>query len=815
MRTSQLSLAVMMIAGLTGCNTDSGTSSNKTPYAESDTYQAQIVRTDAGTAHIQATDYGSLGFGQGYAFSEDRFCMLMDQVVKVRGTRAKFFGTGDQQQHLISDLAYKALDLQTRAELEIDDLEANPKAMLQGYVAGVNKYLADTGTANLAEECRSAEWVSNISAQDLMAYYLDIATLAGVRNFLPAIANAQPPASSSMVAGYMPQSFGKISKDHASNGIAVGKELTGKAGALLSNTHLPWEDELLYHEVHLTIPGEIDVAGVALSAAMGVQIGFNNSMAWTHTTSPSNQFIIYNLTLDPSSPTKYMVDGVSKDMTQLEVSVEVKGMEQPITQTFYNTEYGPVLEYDAAGLGWNASNAFAIYDMNIDNGGFLATFIKMAKAKTVDELRSVFQQNGGVPWNHTMATDSQGKTFYADTTFIPNLSPLVEQGYFNIVNNPTTAQEMLVAGAYQKGLVLLDGSSSMFKPFIRNGARVPASVPFNQAPQVSRFDYVMNSNDSYWLPNSKSPLNNLYSGFYGDNGKKMRSFRTRMGLKQISELESGKVTGKSLQDLLFANRSFTAELWRNDICQGISGQTLEDACDIITNTWDGKLDTNSQGAHVFRETMSVVKNILSNGEIVTAVDAMTGQPTATVNPFTAAYDKHDPMNTPSGLSAAGKGLFQSTLASAITRLNDNNIALDAKLGDIQFTMKGDEKIAIHGGLQKIDGAFNKVEYRRDSNMYTTLLPHLDRATVVNNDTNLTESGYMINYGASYVMTVDFSSGSPDAEAILVYSQSSDKTSNHFSDQTKAYSEKSWRAVPFTVDQVKNSLVSQKIIQVKK
>ena len=52
-------------------------------------YEAAIVRDERGVPHITAADWGSLGFGQGYALGEDRACTLLDQVVKVRGERAQ------------------------------------------------------------------------------------------------------------------------------------------------------------------------------------------------------------------------------------------------------------------------------------------------------------------------------------------------------------------------------------------------------------------------------------------------------------------------------------------------------------------------------------------------------------------------------------------------------------------------------------------------------------------------------------------------------------------------------------------------------
>jgi hypothetical protein len=51
-------------------------------------YEATIRRTEWGVAHIEATDLGSLGFGEGYAQAEDHLCTIADQVVRVRGVAA-------------------------------------------------------------------------------------------------------------------------------------------------------------------------------------------------------------------------------------------------------------------------------------------------------------------------------------------------------------------------------------------------------------------------------------------------------------------------------------------------------------------------------------------------------------------------------------------------------------------------------------------------------------------------------------------------------------------------------------------------------
>jgi Penicillin amidase len=55
-------------------------------------YSAEIRRTEYGIPHILADDYGSLGYGYGYAFAQDNLCVLADRVVTLRGDRSRYFG---------------------------------------------------------------------------------------------------------------------------------------------------------------------------------------------------------------------------------------------------------------------------------------------------------------------------------------------------------------------------------------------------------------------------------------------------------------------------------------------------------------------------------------------------------------------------------------------------------------------------------------------------------------------------------------------------------------------------------------------------
>ena len=55
-------------------------------------YSATITRTEHGIPHIVAKDFGSLGFGSGYAAAGTSICTLADTLLTGRGQRSRYLG---------------------------------------------------------------------------------------------------------------------------------------------------------------------------------------------------------------------------------------------------------------------------------------------------------------------------------------------------------------------------------------------------------------------------------------------------------------------------------------------------------------------------------------------------------------------------------------------------------------------------------------------------------------------------------------------------------------------------------------------------
>lgn len=96
-----------------------------------------------------------------------------------------------------------------------------------------------------------------------------------------------------------------------SNNWAVMPARTAGGHALLSgDPHLSLTLPSIWYEVHLVVPGRIDVAGATLPGAPGVVIGFNRDLAWSVTNTGADVMDYYRETVDDSrDPRRYRLDG--------------------------------------------------------------------------------------------------------------------------------------------------------------------------------------------------------------------------------------------------------------------------------------------------------------------------------------------------------------------------------------------------------------------------------------------------------------------------------------------------------------------------
>lgn len=769
-------------------------------------YRAVVRWTSHGIPHVLADDLNSAIYGQGYAFAQLNGCLLADQVLKVRSERAAFFGRGDDDAHVRSDLVLEFLEVYANAEAGIDELSARAAdgdakaeellSIVQAYADGYNDFITTRGDEL---PCGAEPWLRPVSPVDLFAHYVELGMLASSRQAHELIWATHPPGSSSSLEPEEPRTTLDDLRENrpGSNGWGIGRERSANGhGMLMANPHFPWDGELKLYESHLRVPGQLDVYGASLMGVVGVLIGFNPDVAWTHTVSDGQRLTVYNLELDPDDPTRYIYDGqsVPMDASTHEVQVlEEDGSMSTASHTFWRTpHHGPVVALPP--LIWSPTQAFAIRDANANNQQMIAQFIAMNRSRSMDELQAAHDEERGIPWVNTISTSRDGRAWYIDATATPNLSQEAIDAWLELRQT-----DFLTILVDDSGLVLLPGNSSMFAWQDEPGAREPGLVPLADVPRIERPDFVFNANDSHWLSNPLQPLVG-YSPLHGFE-QTPRSPRTRMNAVTLLDDDrsmSGADHQFDLDELRAAalsNRGLSAELLLDDViarCQGAApvhygDDTIDisEACALLA-AWDRRLDTRSVGAVVWRE-------LLGEFEPDAHVDA---------GPlFAEAFDPADPVATPNTLREPpedpANDKILAALAGAVLRLRQAGVPLDAALGDAQYNMRAGQRIPIHGGGRN-EGVTNLMVY---DVLKTTIGEVEPQGTVLNPYTGLSGRGYVVNYGSSFVMTMRFTDGDPEAYAFITYGQSDDSRSPYFTDQTVLFSNKEWRRVLYTEEDI--------------
>ena len=797
---------VSVAAALTAC---SGTGPSALSQ-QGGSYKAEIRRTAMGVPHIKADSWAGAGYGYGYAQAEDNLCTMADSFLTYRGERSQYFGadallaaksTIGRPKNIDSDFFHRHVISPDVVDAMAKAQPASIRQMAEGFAAGYNRYVREikAGSASNAHAaCRAEAWVQPITANDIYRRMYATNLAAGDSNFLVNIANAvgpvaAPPArTSSLESGDAPQHLALEVGGEAgvgSNMIGFGTAGTGDASPLLfGNPHWYWHGPDRFYQAQLTIPGQLNVSGTSFLGIPVILIGFNDSIAWSHTVSTARRFGFYQLQLAPGDATSYMRDGRVVKMQATRITVDAKqadGRMSPVTRTLYKSAYGPLVNLGALNpaLAWSQTTAFAIRDINADNYRTFRTWLRWGQAKSLDEVIAIQREEASIPWVNTVAVGrGASKAWYADIGAMPNVSPA------QVASCTTPAGKALAASL--PNVPVFDGSRSACDWQSDADSVQKGAIGVSRMPSLLRDDYVANMNGSYWLANPKAPLTG-YAPIVGSTGSEPLSFRGRLG----HLLAQGRVDGSdglggkgatvdTVKRMALGSRVYTAELFKADALAMVCAQpriavasdakTKEvfspprsvdtgPACAVL-QAWNNTGTLTARGAHVWGEFWD--RAVLLPATSLYAV------------PFNA----NDPVNTPHGLKTDAADGLRQAFGAALLRVQASGYALDAPRGDYLFTTRNGQKIPLSGGCDG-EGYF----------------------TIVCSDNRLDQGGYTMDgnpNGNSYMQIVRFPErAGVEAHTFLTYSLSEDPVSPHHADYTRAYSAGQWLRLPFSEKEI--------------
>ena len=643
-----LSLCCALAAGLLAAvGREPARTSARADDAGRDLAKQVTIRRDAyGVPHILADTEAAAAFGHGYASAEDHVLTMARLFLQARGEEAAHFG----ERFAEADFLVKHLKIHEVAEAGYARMPPWLRWLLDAYAAGYNHYLAKhKGTL--------PDWVRPVSAVDVIAHVRRVVIVRFAMDLRPldriGRKAALPPEKVSgpfSAAEKGPDTFS------GSNMWAVGKgrSASGK-GLLLGNPHLIWAGSDLFYEVHLTVPGKLNVSGAGLIGQPGVGLGFNEHLGWSHTVNPHDSTDVYELTPDPQDKHRYLYDGRSLPLRKEELAVQVKTDKGPVThkKEVFWSHHGPVLK-------WHDGKAYAVKSSNLDEYRFIEQWNRMSKAKSLDEFRKVLDMQA-LPMFNLCYADKAGNVFYLFNGRFPDRPPGYD--WNGVVPGNTSATEW--------SWVLPQG-------------RLPSLV---NPPG----GYVQNCNSAPWYTNLRQVLDR--TKYPPELCPNVNDLRQQLSLEMIEAEE--KWTLDKVMKAKYSTRLLLADRVKGDLLKLARGQTvdgvgLDEAADVLQD-WDNTVSRESKGALLF----------------VTFWRTYRDKAKA---PFAVPWDEKKPAATPSGLGDPETA--RAVLAATVKDVKKRFGQLTVPWGDVFRLRRGDLDVPV-GGLTGDFGAFRIIGYEPD------------------------------------------------------------------------------------------------------
>ncbi len=701
------------------------------PSGEDLAAQVTIRRDKFGVPHITAKTEEAAAFGHGYAVAEDHVLVLGRLLLKARAQEAEYFGAKEGERDVVaSDALCRQLHIYEGAEAGFAKMAPWVQRILSGYAAGYNHYV----TKHRAE---LPDYVKTATAVDFLAHGRRVVLGEFDINWRQ-IDDIGKPKKQAAARADFPYDFAM-----GSNMWAIGKDRSASGHALLlGNPHLEWAGSQLWCEVHLHIPGKMNMYGATLVGSPVITIGFNENLGWSHTVNVHDNGGVYELTPDAKNPGAYVYDGQPLPLRKEEYTIKVKTDAGVVEKKVpgYWSHYGPVVKKHEGKL-------YALKSPSLDEFNMIEQWNLMAKAKNIGEFRKVLDMQT-LPMFNICYADKQGNCFYLFNGRFPDRP----------------------AGYDWEGTVPGNTSATEWNHVLPQ-SRLPAL--FNP-----KGGYVQNCNSAPWYTN----LNQLIvrKRFPADLTPDFNSLRTQLSLEMIEN--DPKITLEKMLAYKYNTKLLLADRVKDDLLKAIRGQTingiaLDEAAELLQQ-WDNTTSRDSKGSVLFTEFWRRYGKQAKK-------------------PYQTPWDETHPATTPSGLGEPDTA--REALAEAVKAVKQDYGTLAVAWGDLHRLRRGTLDVPIGGFISEYRSA------RDFEDFPGARIGDFGSFRVIRFGKDKEKDGkYVARGGDSYVFAVEFTSP-PTAHSICAYSQSDDPKSPHHTDQSELFAKEQWKRAWFTDADIGNNL----------
>jgi penicillin amidase/acyl-homoserine-lactone acylase len=499
-------------------------------------YHVRIVRDTFGVPHIFGRTDADVGFGIGFAHSEDDFATIQDVALATRGALAASEGPkaapGDYLVHAMR--VWETIDARYDR-----DLPPDVRAVLEAYADGVNYFAA-------LHSDRVKAGLLPLTGRDIAAGFVFKTP------FFYGLADALRKLNT--------DTHGKPPLPIGSNGLAVGPTRSADgATRLLVNSHQPYTGPVAWYEAVLQSEQGWHVAGGFFPGTPFMLHGHNAHLGWANTVNEPDLIDIYRLTINPRNPDQYRLDGQWRDFQKTDAALRVK-IFGPLIWTVHRpvlfSAHGPVFRTD--------HGVFAVRYAGMNEVRQVTQYYRLNKARNLGEWKAAMRLQALPSINYVYA-DEKGNIGY------------VYNGQFPIRAPGVNWQDYLPG----------DRSDLIWHSYL----------PFDRLPQLwnPNSGLVFNSNNTPFQ--ATAPEDDLkpagYPGWMG-----IQSNMTNRAYRALETFGADRaITAAAFRRYKFDVRySAQSEIVRliGEACRNVNTD-LRDACRVL-KAWDRSTDMHDRGA---------------------------------------------------------------------------------------------------------------------------------------------------------------------------------------------------------------------------
>ncbi len=358
----------------------------------------KIARDKWGVPHIFAKTDAEVSYGLAWANAEDDFKTMQLTMLAGKGMVGKLKGKEG------ASIDYVVALLRCREVVEEQyekTLSPEYKALIEGYVAGINAY-----AAKHPEEILLKGSFPTNTKEYMTSIVLSLSVISGVDGVLQKVFSGKIKTLDDFKTG-------------GSNAFAISSSKTSDGSAYLAiNSHQPLEGPVAWYEAHLCSEQGLNILGGLFPGGPVVFHGVNENLGWAHTVNYQDKIDVFQLEMNPNNKKQYRFDGNWETLEEKTVKLKVKigAFILPIKKVALWSKYGATVQ--------TKQGTFSVrFGANQDIRG-VEQWYRMDKARNFSEFYKAMQMTA-IPGFNTVYADKHDTIFYVSNGKIP----LREQGY--------------------------------------------------------------------------------------------------------------------------------------------------------------------------------------------------------------------------------------------------------------------------------------------------------------------------------------------------------------------------------------------------